>query len=328
MERFCHGNCQDACVGTMLAAAGVEDPAALLFRRLIFRISMRSGDRPTIEYAADDYFTEIADATGVELAWGRASNADELLVLVDELLAARTPVAVSVDHYAYFHSQYCGLAHRPHFVILASAENSRYDYVDPFPRYDVESSVALEDLKQWCCSPISPPLERYRYIYVQSMKGVPFQANAYRRTIWSRTLVENVQSMLSAASNHAVMGVPGIRQLSLHLTAALDRSTEDAARLLSAMPDIGASRLEHGRWLQTSARLVGSVAAGDSGAELQQIARQWDLIAAVAQEHDISTRSGQSSRPFLERKLKRLPALVSLLADREEHVMRCLADII
>lgn len=328
MERFSHGNCQDACVGTMLVAAGVNDPAALLFRRLIFRIGVCNGGRPAIDYAASDYLAEIADATGVELSWGRAANADELLELVDELLAGQTPIAISVDHHAYPHSQYCALAHRPHFVILASSEKSRYCYVDPFPRYDVESSIASEDLKRWCCSPISPPLEQYRYIYVCGMQGVHFRADAYRQFMWARTIAENVQSMLSAKVDHSVMGVQGIRQLSLHLTDVLDRSLADAARLLSAMPDIGASRLEHGRWLQTSARLVGSVVADDSGAALQQIARQWDLLVAVAQEHDISTRSGQSPRPFLEKKLKRLPELVSALADREEHVMRCLADII
>jgi hypothetical protein len=327
MERFRHGNCQDACVGTLLAAVGVEDPAALLFRRLIFRI--RKHDHvgpPTIDYATRDYFGDITKATGVELAYGIADNGEDLLALIDELLGTRVPVAVSVDHYAYPRSQYCGLAHRPHFVILAVRSGNRYRYVDPFPRYDLESSVTRDGLERWCRSPISPREERHRYIYVRSAGRTRFQADAYRRAVWTGTLSENVQSMLSAPADHAAAGVAAIRRLAVHLTDALDRSVDDAARLLSTMPDVGASRLEHGRWLETGGRLVGSVAASKAGTALQQIARQWDLLAAVAQEHDIAARSGQPPRPFLLKKLKGLPELVSSVADREEQAMYCLAD--
>lgn len=329
MERFRHGNCQDACVGTLLTAVGVEDPAALLFRRLIFGVCEHDcSERSRTYRTAGDYFGDIAEATGVELACGIAASAADLFALIDELLGAGVPVAVSVNHHAYPHSQYHGLAHRPHFVILAVKSGWRYRYIDPFPRYDLESDVAREELEWWCRSPVLPRDERYRYIYVRSAGRSRFHADAYRRAVWTGTLSENVQSMLATPVDQAVVGVAAIRQLAFQLTDALDRSVDEAARLLSTMPDVGASRLEHGRWLQTGARLVGSVAAGETGAAFRQIARQWDLLAAVAQEHDIAARSGRPRRPFLLKKLKGLPKLVSSVADREEQAMYRLADVL
>ena len=332
MERFRHGNCQDACAGTLLGAVGVADPAAVLFRRLTFQLGAAdesaADGAPAAEYADSSYFAEVSAATGAELVRGRARGTEELLALADRLLADGVAVAVAVDHHAYPHSQYRGLAHRPHFVILAGREPGAYRYVDPFPRYDVGDVAAVEEVRRWCASPILPEAARGEYFYAAPGAGPGFEADEYRRAVWAATLAENVEAMLADGPGGGATGVAAIRRLAGRLREASASSPAGAAAVLATLPDVGASRLEHGRWLERGARLVGSRPGAASAATLQQVARQWDLLVAVAQEHEIDTRSGRRPRAFLERKLRHLPELVLSIAEREERSMFGLAEVL
>jgi len=334
---FKQGDCTDACVGTLLLAAGVSHPEDILFKDLTFIAFLDVTPDRWFEftYRDSDYFPELSAQLGAVFRRGQAFAFDQFTSELDHLLDKGMPVAITVDHWSYEPSQTYRKTHWPHSLILEGRDSGAhtYSYLDPFPRFDVVGSVSRDGLMGWCDAPELGDM-RFRYFYLLQADHLEAGDDAYLRRAWQTTLRHNVERMLSGNRiGTQLYGVAGIRRTADSLEEWIDCEWAlgcPVRQVGDDLLDIGANRMGHAGWLMRVASVIQAGLLPRLGLEFHRIGEYWNTVSAIcslAGDPD-GVRSSGMREAFILRKFREMPSFIRTIADREERVLQELTSLL
>lgn len=339
MDLFQYGDCKDACIGTLLQYYGVLMPEVIIFRDLNFTLRETEDTYRTLalDYRVADYLDEIAASTGIRFETYYARSFADLREQIRMQLTRRRPVLIVVDHFEYPHSHFYQSGHMPHYLILLDyvADRREFTFVDPFPFYRVRGVLAEADLARLCDS---PPLlqERNVLILPEVACQKAFAPQTYLRETWQAAVSRNIHAMLDTPGlgDKTVWGVRAIRQMADCLEDWLTQEGfspyEGKFRKfpVNSFLDVGGNRAGHRLYLRRLEDSLGEAIFLDAAERFKKIASYWDMVSSLRHlyQEKRMLEAHQVDSQFIVKKLKRIPALIRLIADAEEEALWRLRD--
>lgn len=303
---FARGTCVDACVGTLLARAGVDDPAEELFARIDFNWNGGHA-RDSVRFYPPGRHHAVAASYGCELLVERSRDLDELIAgRVRPALAGSQAVAVAVDHFHYPPSAWFGKLHQSHFVLLTELRPAGYQFVDPFPRFSTSGVASEAELREWCTPDNLGPdaLTSLR------LEGDPID----HAPDWRSALEQNLTRMTVGGAEQA--GATQARALAAAMRERPDYASESP---LDGLVNIGASRSGHAAWLRKLGALLERQVLLEAGGQLERAGAQWDITMALVQRLRLAHDSPAGR--FSQRKSAGIPDAMTALADLEARAL-------
>ena len=330
---FSHGDCSNACIGTLLQAGGIAEPVVLLFERVSFSlVRAQNGNAGlSIDAGDDDLAMRIERSTGLTLQVAQPAVFHEFRDAVEAVLRSGVPVGVTVDHYSYPQSPFHRSRHLPHKLVLCPAELPRrhFAYLDPYPDFRQRGVWAEDELRCLCDSEWLAE-SRLEMVYFRPSR-LTFDADAYLRASWRSAVESNVLRMLSSG-DHGRAGVEAISALAAEIEDTYRRIDDSELGLRGAFPveaplEVGRSREGHALWLARVGRLLGRDELLQQAQAFERIAVTWRNVRAVQIYLDKLEQSEiATTREFAVKLLKRVPSQLRSIATAEAFALRAVAN--
>lgn len=325
--RFPHGDCRDAVLGTMLRAAGMPAPEAVLFAELGFRVE-RTGEsfrNVVITLRRRDAVVDLPAVCGLRVDQRRHHDLGEYLAWVDATTGSGLAAAVTVDHWHYEPSQFHRSGHMPHHVLVADVRDQRYTVVDPYAYSPFDGEVDTDRFRTWVDA---SDLGDYRYVgFALSDGNVRFdEVGSWLRETWRTTAEHNVDSMLHGSETCGVKAIVSVADRIQEWVDAADFADDVASNRkmpTTSFLETGAVRRGHALWLRRVAALGVPRLAGIAD-EMHEVGMQWDVVSAVRHAYQVVG----ADPGFVARKIAQIPRQLRLIADAERVVMEKVAEVV